>query len=744
MFSGNLKIRLIFLFFTLILLTNGIFALVAVSREKIQLSESLFEDAKSLGLTLLSPSAKFFRNGNLEDFNNILDNRAALSAELKVTLYDLNWWRKAGDEPRIPLEGFPIIENLNKMAVKTGSGNTTRELFFPVILDGVKVGALGIGIPRVETIGAGASSSDFIIILAFNLLFGVIAAIIFAKSILKPLEGLMAGIDAFADGNYALRVETCGEGELRQLCETFNRMAATVQENVKENLLRNRMLDEKLQELWEIYEITKNLSIKLDLNLILEKFLEKAQTLSFSSNSQIIMKNRVSNRLEPVLDNHPLPAVKLEDYENALNACFLEGKLYEKVSNAYSMIFVPLLSGGNVQGVLFLAKRDSSEYSEGIKRFLQTIAPVAASMIVNARLYEELSSWNANMKNILCSVNAGLGAIDRKGKIITANESFFNIFPELYAIDPIETIQEFCRSLADKEFANSVIEAVKPFMAPFSEEVCRSMRIRHKLSYKSGDRLLNFEVRIMPLLDGESVNGSVIVFDDITEQQKIEQQMIETEKWAVLGKLAASVAHEIRNPLVAIRSLVEIIGEEVQGNLKEHVTVILGEVQRLNRVVAELLSLVKPVSAQMRIADMKEVLNELVLLIRHEASKNGIVIKTEITNEDCKILIDTEKIKQAFLNVILNGIQAVGKNGEILVRLYRVGKFLHVSFGNNGPEIPKENIDKVFDAFFTTKSNGTGLGLAITKKIAELHNGRIEIKSSPEFTEFIFVLPLEA
>ncbi len=744
MLTGNLQSRLVFLFFALILLTNGIFALVAVSRERIQLDKSLVDSAKFLGRSMQGYAKDCIISGNDRDFKNVFDNRSPLLAELKITIYDTNWWAKAGDEARIPLEGFPVIDDPEKIYFKSGTNGAAREIFFPVVDENRIIGAIGIGIPGVISVESSTPFFDFLVILIINLFIGVVAAVIVSRSILQPLSGLMEGIDAFAEGNYALRVQTTGHGELRTLCETFNRMAATVQENVRENLLRNRMLDEKLQELWEIYEITRNISFSFDLPIILERLVEKAQTLSFSSHSQIVLQNRLSGKLEAVLADRALPAVKSEDYENCLNECYLEGQLQEKFSNDYSMIFVPLLSAKRVQGVLFLAKRDSSDYSEGIRRFLQTIAPVAASMIENVRLYEELSMWNNNLKNIMASVNAGLGAFDRKGHLITFNDKFFDYFFAGSRPEKVETIQEFCRNLPDRSFAGQLSTATSAFLLPEEESQCRHQNIRYKTVWQNADLQKDFEIRLMPLLDIEQVRGAVVVFDDITEQRKFEQQMVESEKWAVLGRLAASVAHEIRNPLVAIRSLVEIIGENVSGDLKEHVGVILGEVFRLNRVVAELLSLVRPETAQMEYAQINDVINELLLLVKHEAARNNITIHTSIANEEYRILLDKEKIKQAFLNIILNGIQAVGEGGEIEIILAKKESMVEVRFCNNGPQIPQDLFEKVFEPFFTTKSTGTGLGLAITRKIAQLHGGSIDIVSSPESTEFIFALPLES
>ena len=743
MFSENLQSRLVFLFFALILLTNIIFALVAVSREKIQTGERLRQSAVFLGKILINPAEKILLGGPGKRFNEILQGRSGLIKELKVTLYDKNWWKKAGQEIRIPLEGFPSFSQEKSILFRTGTKGITREVFIPVSNEMGFIGAIGIGIPSAETLVSGASTTDFIVILAINLLLGIVAAVILSRSILQPLNGLMEGIDAFSAGNYAHRVSTNGKGELKQLCKTFNRMASTVQENSKESLMRNRMLDEKIQELWEIYELTRNMSVNLKLESILQVFREKAQTLSFSSSSQIILPNPVTGKLETVIQDAELPDIGQKDYENGLNKCFLNGEPEENNSNNYSLLFIPLKSAGRVQGLLFLAKHDNAAYSEANKRFLLTIAPVAGSMIENSRLYESLSAWNTNVNNILSSVQSGLAAIDLKGRFIIVNQSFENFFPEINFSLEESNIQKLYKNIQDRNFARLFQKSCDDFILNDREADIENMALRRTTEMVYEGKTMEVELRLMPLHDSNEVRGCVIVLEDITEQKQFEQQMVESEKWAVLGRLAASVAHEIRNPLVAIRSLVEIIGDEVQGDLKEHVTVILGEVHRLNRVVVELLSMVKPEQAQMQIKELKDIINELIVLVRHEAARNGISIKTELPDFPCKLKADPEKLKQAFLNIILNAIQAVGNGGTIEIKIHKNESKIILDFINDGPRIEETVLEHIFEPFFTTKGNGTGLGLAITRKIVQLHNGSIEVQSNNENTVFTFLLPME-
>jgi len=264
----------------------------------------------------------------------------------------------------------------------------------------------------------------------------------------------------------------------------------------------------------------------------------------------------------------------------------------------------------------------------------------------------------------------------------------------------------------------------------------------HKvIEYNAGAMLRQFAISLLPLRAGNEIRGAVLVVDDVTDQKKFEQQMIEAEKWAVLGRLAASVAHEIRNPLVAIRSLVEIIGEEVQGDLKEHANVVLGEVLRLNRVVTELLSLVKPEAANLKTCSLVEIINELTLLIKHEAAKNEISLQRHFPEGDCLVRVDAEKIKQAVLNLVLNAFQAVGRCGKVEITVERLSGWIVIRVENDGPQIEEALRQRIFEPFFTTKANGTGLGLAITRKIVELHRGKIEFDSAQEMTEFRIFLP---
>lgn len=746
MFPESLQGKLILLFVSLVIITNGLFAIVGYSRERIKSNEESSQTAVFIGRILVMPALRMLVDGDKSFAEEIYAKRSGIAKDFQVTFYDENWWRKWGDHARIPPEGFPRIDLIEEFTVRSGVGNFSKEYFFVVKNDEAIIGAVGIGQPGIMP-DYSNSGTDFLLMVLLTSILGIAVAVLASRSLLEPLSQLMEGIEVFGGGDFATRVEIQASGEIKKLADSFNHMAYTVQETFKENLQRNRILDEKLQELWEIYELMRNMSLTIEFRMILEKFLEKAQTLSFSSYGQIILQNKQTRLLEAVVISSPILPGSRNRCESNINRCFIEMAVTEDSFEGISIICIPLLSGKKANGVLFLAKHDQAKYSDSTRRFLETIAPVASSLIENASLYEELADWNQHMKNILASINAGLVTFDRKGRFIIANDYFFNLLgiSKSGAEEP-ERLSDCLKRLKDDRFAESLLLDVHNFTSSCSSSDSQS-RQWHKNGqfvdmFTAAGEHKKIQISLYPLVSENEIRGTIMILVDVTEQKRLEQQFIETEKWVLLGRLAASVAHEIRNPLVAIRSLVEIIRDEVDGSLKEHAEVVLGEVLRLNRVVAELLSLIKPEVANLKKCNLRDLLTELFLLIRHEATRNGIKLISNFKNDNCLAMIDAEKIKQALLNIVLNAIQAVGSGGQIDVELARNGNQVAISIKNDGQPIPENIAERLFEPFFTTKANGTGLGLAISRKIVELHGGTLAFTSNEKYTEFCITLPL--
>ena len=224
---------------------------------------------------------------------------------------------------------------------------------------------------------------------------------------------------------------------------------------------------------------------------------------------------------------------------------------------------------------------------------------------------------------------------------------------------------------------------------------------------------------------------------------EIEDQLRRADRLSALGELSAGMAHEIRNPLASIRGTAEILQDAIDpaDRRYEFAGILIKEVDRLNRVVRDFLDFARPAAPRREPFDLLAALREVLLLTRQQAGKNRVRI--ELVGEGrVELAGDREQFKQAFLNLILNALQSMPEGGALTISLESAPEEIRLRFADTGQGIPAESLDKVFNPFFTTRSEGTGLGLAITHRIVQGHGGRIEVTSSPGAgTTFTLHLP---
>ena len=216
----------------------------------------------------------------------------------------------------------------------------------------------------------------------------------------------------------------------------------------------------------------------------------------------------------------------------------------------------------------------------------------------------------------------------------------------------------------------------------------------------------------------------------------IEEQLRRTERLSALGELSAILAHEIRNPLGSIRGTAEILKDDFRpGDRKyEFLEILVKETDRLNRVVEDFLQLARPLHVERETCDLMAGLGEVVALVAPEAATRGV--RLVFTPADITpVHGDPEKLKQAFLNLILNGIQATARGGTLTITAARIADgeeafpFVEISFADTGVGMEQDVLARIFEPFYTTKEGGTGLGLAVTQRIVESHGGKVEVES---------------
>jgi signal transduction histidine kinase len=208
------------------------------------------------------------------------------------------------------------------------------------------------------------------------------------------------------------------------------------------------------------------------------------------------------------------------------------------------------------------------------------------------------------------------------------------------------------------------------------------------------------------------------------------------DRLASLGTLTAGLAHEIRNPLVAIKTLTQLLPERLDDEefRTQFLQIAAGEVDRISSLVNELLDFARPSNPKLEQEDINAVLDGMVLLVSTETKKKQINIIKNYAADLPPIQIDREQIKQVFLNVLLNGIEATSENGKIMVQTRSFLKpggdtYIQVEFTDTGCGISKDYIEDIFNPFFTTKSTGSGLGLSISNQIIQDHRGYINVES---------------
>lgn len=217
-------------------------------------------------------------------------------------------------------------------------------------------------------------------------------------------------------------------------------------------------------------------------------------------------------------------------------------------------------------------------------------------------------------------------------------------------------------------------------------------------------------------------------------RKQLQEATARKEKLLALGHLAAGVAHEIRNPLSSIKGLARYFAERTPADGEAHqlALVMAREADRLNRVVSELLELVRPAHLKYQSVDLNEVITHSLQLVSQDAASRAISLKFIAQPALCRIQADPDRLKQVLLNLYLNAIHAIGRDGVITVAVRECGDGrVKVSVADSGKGMTAEQLQPIFTPYFTTKADGTGLGLAVVQNIVEQHGGTIDAESTP-------------
>ncbi|WP_449540388.1 PAS domain S-box protein [Ferdinandcohnia sp. Marseille-Q9671] len=273
---------------------------------------------------------------------------------------------------------------------------------------------------------------------------------------------------------------------------------------------------------------------------------------------------------------------------------------------------------------------------------------------------------------------------------------------------------------------------------------CDSNIVMCRLRHKNGTYLW-FEINNKVIRNKQGdIENILSVARDSSERIANEELIRKSEKLSMTGQLAAGIAHEIRNPLTAVKGFIQLM-QNGQHLEKEYLDIMHSEITRVEGIIKELLLLSKPNKENFSDKNIVSVLKEVMTLMNTEALLANVRIISDYGSEDQYITCDENQLKQVLINLIQNGIEAMPSGGEILVQTYKNEQYVVVSIADTGHGIPKEILSNIGQPFYTTKANGTGLGLAVCLNIIENHKGTIEIDSEvDQGTTFTMKFPLIA
>ncbi len=355
-----------------------------------------------------------------------------------------------------------------------------------------------------------------------------------------------------------------------------------------------------------------------------------------------------------------------------------------------------------------------------LQRALEKIEKMDRTQI--RRLVSDIAGENELLEMVMESMSDGVLVTDREDKILMVNKSAERMLP--FTTDELieKPLEE---AIGDEEIREFFTENLRGLDRVLDREFTLGNGYSRILS-----------LSIMPLVRQGWITGNVIHIEDVTEKRAREARLRRAESLAALTTLTAGVAHEIKNPLGSIGIHLELMKKEMSGKrqigtrkVMENLKIIKEEVERLNRIVMDFLFTVRPMNAELSYDDLNRVVQELLEFMRFELAEAGITLETELMKPSPQILMDERYMKQAVLNLLKNAISAMPAGGKLRVQTVHQGNEVTLKISDSGEGIPEENMDKIFEPYFTTKDFGSGLGLTLVYKIVKEHLGDIEINS---------------
>jgi PAS domain S-box-containing protein len=624
---------------------------------------------------------------------------------------------------------------------------------------------------------------------------GLVMLYLTRNLLIKRLAVINDGVEKFREGSYGARIPSGGSNdEITQLEKGFNEMAEAIsaRNNEKDELLGkiNSANDLLLSEVQERKQAEKELRRNYDTQSVINALLHLSQQniplddilrksldlilsipwLSLESRGAVFLMDDAHKTL--VLKAQKGLSIDLQEKCGTLplgrclcgrSALTREIQFADRVDKRHEVTYqgmvphghycVPVIFSETTLGVITVYLKEGHARNEREEAFLNAIANALAGIIQRKRIEEEREKLIGDLRITLGKVSRSQRTwqetFDSIGDMISIHDKDFNIirvnraFAEYFSLDPGEVIHKKCY-----EFFHSGDSPAAgcPHLLTLKENRPATHEI---LDAKTGRIFL---ISIFPFHVQEAeFQGTIHIAKDITEEREREMRLIMSERLASLGQMASGIAHEINNPLAAIAGCAEGLLNRVEKDrynpelFRNYLKIIEEEILRCKSITTSMLSFVRETTYEKKMVDIAEMLDKTLEIIGFQGRLKDVEVHNDYMAGLPLVHGSEGELRQVFLSVITNALDAMNDRGTLTIRTGTDGKAVFIKIGDSGPGIPPENINRIFDPFFTSKSaaGGTGLGLSIAGKIISNHKGKIDVVSREnEGAVFTITLPL--
>lgn len=398
-----------------------------------------------------------------------------------------------------------------------------------------------------------------------------------------------------------------------------------------------------------------------------------------------------------------------------------------------SFLGVPIFKqDGSLFGTLCCFDTNLYSFTEEDVSLLQTLSTFFTYVIElessKNKIEVDLDRLSQKSDLILNSLSEGVFGLDIDGNISFVNEASTNLLKygcnELIGNHPIHT---FLNGQKDSELFLTLIDG-------------KTRAVSTERFYSGVGNSFPVEFHTNAIYEKNQIVGQVVTFTDITERKNSENMILKSEKLNMAGQLAAGIAHEIRNPLTSIKGFLHLIKDGHQQDA--YIQIMSEELIRIESIVSEFLLLAKPQDVNYKPEMMNEILTDVISILDTQAILSNTKITVSLDSESHLVNCDRNQMKQVFINLIKNSIEALPEGGLIDVTTKESQHAIEISVKDNGVGIPKDKLESLGQPFYSTKEEGTGLGLMVSFNIIQSHQGAIKVESvNGEGTTFTITLP---